>query len=170
MGVRGQLHVPAALYSRKRTHGTSWIGSCVGLRGGLGTEAKGKIIRLCRDRTRVVQSVVRHYTDWATPSPFLTLKSFKLLHWLPRAWVCYWLRHAASHVYPWIALPSHTTSLFLPSARQHPHPHNPARTENNFTAVSQPSVTTVSVCTTPDTNIAPCKPKPITLHENIAQK
>jgi hypothetical protein len=45
-----------------------WVGS----RAGLGTEATGKIIRLCRGSNLdcpVVQSVARHYTDWATPAP-----------------------------------------------------------------------------------------------------
>jgi hypothetical protein len=39
----------------------------VGLRPGLDTEADGRV--LCRDRTPVVQSVVRHYTDRPTPAP-----------------------------------------------------------------------------------------------------
>jgi hypothetical protein len=43
--------------------GTHWTGGWVGLRAGLDTEARGKILCLCRDRTPVVQSVVRHYTD-----------------------------------------------------------------------------------------------------------
>jgi hypothetical protein len=34
----------------------------MGLRAGLDTEARGKILCVCRNRTPVVQSVVRHYT------------------------------------------------------------------------------------------------------------
>jgi hypothetical protein len=49
-----------------RTHCT---GGWVGPRAGLDTEARGKILCLCwvsnLDRL-VVQSVARHYTDWAT--------------------------------------------------------------------------------------------------------
>jgi hypothetical protein len=56
---------PAALYPRERISGTHWTGSWVGLRAGLDTEARGKILRLCQGSNRdqqVVQSVVRHYT------------------------------------------------------------------------------------------------------------
>jgi hypothetical protein len=54
---------------RERTPGTHCTGGWVGPRAGLNTEATGKIICLCRgsnlDRP-VVQTVARHYTDWAT--------------------------------------------------------------------------------------------------------
>jgi hypothetical protein len=63
MGVRGQHHAPAALFPRRKDPGTHWIGGWVGPRAGLDAEARGKNICLCRDRTPVVQSVVRHYTD-----------------------------------------------------------------------------------------------------------
>jgi hypothetical protein len=54
-GVNGQRHAPAALYHRERTSGTHWTGHWAGFRAGLDTEAG--------DRTPVVQSEVRHYTD-----------------------------------------------------------------------------------------------------------
>jgi hypothetical protein len=57
-GVSGQL------YPCERTPGTHRTGGWVGLRAGLGTEATGKILCLCRDWTPVVQSLVRDYTDW----------------------------------------------------------------------------------------------------------
>jgi hypothetical protein len=44
----------------------------VGLRAGLDTEVTVKILCPCRGSNPnrpVVQSVVRHYTDWATPAP-----------------------------------------------------------------------------------------------------
>jgi hypothetical protein len=48
----------------------------VGLRAGLDTEARGKILYLYRgsnlDRP-VIQSVVRHYADWASPPPKVQL-------------------------------------------------------------------------------------------------
>jgi hypothetical protein len=44
MGVSGQRHVPAALYPGERTPGTHCTGSWVGLRAGLETEARGKIL------------------------------------------------------------------------------------------------------------------------------
>jgi hypothetical protein len=63
-GVSGQRHAPAALYSWERTPGTHWIGGWVGLRAGLDTEARGNMLFASTgDRTPVVQSVVRHYTD-----------------------------------------------------------------------------------------------------------
>jgi hypothetical protein len=62
MGVSGQRHAPATLYPGERYY---CIGGWVGPRAGLDTEARGKIIYLCRgsnpDRP-VVQPVVRHYT------------------------------------------------------------------------------------------------------------
>jgi hypothetical protein len=64
-------HPGHALPPRKRNAGTHWIGGWVGLRAGLHTEVGGKILCLCKgsnpDRP-VIQSVVRHYTDWATPA------------------------------------------------------------------------------------------------------
>jgi hypothetical protein len=56
----------------ERTPGTHCTGGWVGPRAGLDTEAIGKI--LCPRRGSnpdrpVVQSVVRHYTDWANPAP-----------------------------------------------------------------------------------------------------
>jgi hypothetical protein len=52
--------------------GTHYTGGWVGLKAGLDTEARGKILCPCRgsnpDRP-VVQSVARHYTDWANPVP-----------------------------------------------------------------------------------------------------
>jgi hypothetical protein len=41
----------------------------VGVRAGLDTEARGRIFTSAGDRKRAVQSVVRHYTDSATPAP-----------------------------------------------------------------------------------------------------
>jgi hypothetical protein len=43
-GVTGQRRAPAALYPRERTTGTQWTGDWVGLRAGLDTEARGKIL------------------------------------------------------------------------------------------------------------------------------
>jgi hypothetical protein len=59
----GQRHASAALYPRERTPGAHLIGGLVGLRAGLDTEARGKSFASAGDRTSVVQSVVRHYTD-----------------------------------------------------------------------------------------------------------
>jgi hypothetical protein len=75
MGVSGQRHAPAALCAGERTPGTHCTGGWVGLRAGLDTEVRGKILCPCRgsnlDRP-VVQSIVRHYTDWSTPAPMKT--------------------------------------------------------------------------------------------------
>jgi hypothetical protein len=58
-----------ALAPGKEPPGNHWTRSWVGPRAGLDTEARGKILCLCRalnlDRP-VVQPVARHYTDWAT--------------------------------------------------------------------------------------------------------
>jgi hypothetical protein len=44
MGLTAQRHDLAALYLRERTHCTHWIGGCVGLRAGLNTGTRGKIL------------------------------------------------------------------------------------------------------------------------------
>jgi hypothetical protein len=46
--VSGELYAPFALYPRERTPGTHCIGGWVGLRAGLSTEARGRILCLCR--------------------------------------------------------------------------------------------------------------------------
>jgi hypothetical protein len=43
-GVSGQRHAPPALYLRGKTPGTHWTGGWVGLRAGLDTEVRGKIL------------------------------------------------------------------------------------------------------------------------------
>jgi hypothetical protein len=48
MGVSGQLRAPAALYPWEWTSDIHWIGGWMGLRAGLDTEARGKILCLCR--------------------------------------------------------------------------------------------------------------------------
>jgi hypothetical protein len=63
---------PAALCPGERTPGTHCTGGWVGLRAGLDTEVKGKILcpgRGSNPERSIVQSVVRHYTDSATPAP-----------------------------------------------------------------------------------------------------
>jgi hypothetical protein len=44
----GQRHAQAALYPQERNPGTHWVGDWVGLRAGLDTEARGKILCLCQ--------------------------------------------------------------------------------------------------------------------------
>jgi hypothetical protein len=65
-------HAGCALHPGKGTPGTHWIGGWVSLRAGPDTEATGKVLCLCQRWNLshlVVQSLVRHYTDWATPTP-----------------------------------------------------------------------------------------------------
>jgi hypothetical protein len=66
-GMIGQRHAPAALYPRGKEHRYPFSRSWVGLRAGLDTEARGKV--LCRGSNLnrpVVEPVARHYSDWAT--------------------------------------------------------------------------------------------------------
>jgi hypothetical protein len=60
---------PDSAFPGERTSDTHCTGGWVGLRAGLDTEVRGKILFPCRgsnpDRP-FLQSVVRHYTDWAT--------------------------------------------------------------------------------------------------------
>jgi hypothetical protein len=48
-GVSGQCHAPAALCPGERTPGTHFTGGWVGLRAGLDTEVRGKILCPCRE-------------------------------------------------------------------------------------------------------------------------
>jgi hypothetical protein len=105
-GMNGQRHAPTGICPEERTPGTHCTEGWVGPRAGLDTELRGKILNLCRgsnlDRP-VVQSVVRHYTDWATPA----LKIFREPEFLvsehstatrsnqQRAWTMPWLRLVA---------------------------------------------------------------------------
>jgi hypothetical protein len=64
------------LCPQERTPGTHWIAGWVGLRAALDTEATAKILSLWRGSNPsclVVQSVVRYYTDWATPAPSIKM-------------------------------------------------------------------------------------------------
>jgi hypothetical protein len=82
MGVSGQCHAPVALCPGGKTPGAHCTGGWVGPRAGLDTEVRRKILFLCRgsnhDR-RLVQSVVRHYTDWAIPAPLVPKKELCML-------------------------------------------------------------------------------------------
>jgi hypothetical protein len=62
MGVSGQCHAPAALYTRGKDPGTHWIGGWVGPRAGLDAGARRKSSAPAGDRTPIVQAVVRRYT------------------------------------------------------------------------------------------------------------
>jgi hypothetical protein len=59
MRVSGQRHTPAEIYPHERTPGMHWIEGWVGLRAGLDTEDRGKILCLCRGSILVFLSVVR---------------------------------------------------------------------------------------------------------------
>jgi hypothetical protein len=66
-GERSASRPGRTLDSAKGPPCTHWTGGWLGLRTGLDTEARGKILCLCRgsnlDRL-VIQSVLRHHTDW----------------------------------------------------------------------------------------------------------
>jgi hypothetical protein len=65
MGVSGQFH-DRALALGKGPPSTHWTGGWVGPRAGMNTQARVKILCLCRgsnlDRL-IVQPIARHYTD-----------------------------------------------------------------------------------------------------------
>jgi hypothetical protein len=104
MGVSGQRHAPAALYPRGKDPGTHCTGGWVGPRAGLDTEARGKILCPCRgsnpDRP-IVQTVVRHYTDWATRGHVTSVKSDLMIKnsWHFRVlYMCILQMYCLSHV------------------------------------------------------------------------
>jgi hypothetical protein len=80
MGASDQHHAPATLYPRGKHPGTHCTGGWVGPRAGLDAEDKEKILCLCRGSNPVVQSVVRHYTDWTTPAHFFKVHFNIILH------------------------------------------------------------------------------------------
>jgi hypothetical protein len=57
MDVSGQRHAPVALYAWELTPGAHCTEGWVGLRAGLDTEARGKILYLCRGPVCVVYGV-----------------------------------------------------------------------------------------------------------------
>jgi hypothetical protein len=66
--------------SGERTLVTHYTGGWVGPRACLDTDIRGKILYLCRESnldSPIVQSVARHYTDWATRFPYIVRKTRK---------------------------------------------------------------------------------------------
>jgi hypothetical protein len=77
-GVSDQRHSPAALYPKERTPATHWIGAWGRASQLAWTQRlQEKSFAYAGDRTPVVQTLVRHYTDWAPPAPFPNHHSFK---------------------------------------------------------------------------------------------
>jgi hypothetical protein len=71
MVVTGKRHAPAAAYLRERTSAADWTGGWLGLWTGLDTDSSGKMFYLYRESNpdiSVIHSIIRHYTDWATPA------------------------------------------------------------------------------------------------------
>jgi hypothetical protein len=75
MGLSGQRHAPAALYLHDWTPNTHRIGGWVGLRAGLDTGARGKILFLCwgsnADRPVCSQTERERYESFAFCLMFL---------------------------------------------------------------------------------------------------
>jgi hypothetical protein len=69
MEASGERHAPIALYPGERIPDTLQTGSWMGLRASTAREPRGKFCVSAGDRIPVIQSVVKHYTDWATPAP-----------------------------------------------------------------------------------------------------
>jgi hypothetical protein len=77
-----QLHAMVALgscpdctLSWVKDPSTHWTGGWVGPRNGLDTEVRGRILCPCQGSNLshpVIQSIVRHYTDWGTPATIYT--------------------------------------------------------------------------------------------------
>jgi hypothetical protein len=98
-GVSSRRHAPASLYPRGKDPGTHCTGGWVGPRAGLDTEARGNFASAV-DRTPVVQSVFRHYTDWATGYGLIRTRLWRYL--LTALWRSFWhlkrrLREVCAH-------------------------------------------------------------------------
>jgi hypothetical protein len=63
----GHCHAEGSVSPRVNDPAMYWIGGWVDINAGLVTKARGKYFVSASDRTPVVQSIVRHYTDRATP-------------------------------------------------------------------------------------------------------
>jgi hypothetical protein len=85
MGLSGQRHAPAALYLRERTLGTHCTEGWVGLRACLDTEARGKILCLCRrskpGRSIQILSWVNTFTERAASEERIPALGKGLLYW-----------------------------------------------------------------------------------------
>jgi hypothetical protein len=69
-GVSGQCHALAVLYPRDRTRRYPVYRRLGGPQSWSGHRGQRKTATASAgDRTQVVQSAVRHYSDWATPAP-----------------------------------------------------------------------------------------------------
>jgi hypothetical protein len=76
-GVSGQRHAPATLFPRGKNPGTHWIGGWVGLRVGLDTEARGKILCRGSNPCRPVCSQTLYWLLWVPPAPNETRPNLK---------------------------------------------------------------------------------------------
>jgi hypothetical protein len=104
MGVIGQRHAPAALHRMEGTTGTHCTGGWVGPRVGLDTEARRKILCPCRGLNLyrpIVQSVARHYIDWAAPAPthtYVHVNELWCSHFSPEDGVNMFLRNVGIYL------------------------------------------------------------------------
>jgi hypothetical protein len=74
----GQRHAPAALCPPEWTPSTHWIGGWVASQLDCTQRLEKKYFSYAGDRNPVVNSVARHYTDWATAAP-VCLQDLQLL-------------------------------------------------------------------------------------------
>jgi hypothetical protein len=65
--MSGHCHAEGSVSPPVNDPAMYWIGGWVDIKAGLVTEARGKYFVSASDRTPVVQSVVRHYTDKSYP-------------------------------------------------------------------------------------------------------
>jgi hypothetical protein len=86
---------PGRLLSPGRDPGTHWIGGWVDLRAGLDTESREQSFTSDGDETPVVQSAIRHYTDWVSSAGTFSEASYltatcwsatRQCHWCNLAW------------------------------------------------------------------------------------
>jgi hypothetical protein len=73
MEVSVQRQALAAFYPCEITPGTHLTGGWMGVKNRSGQRLEEKSFASSEHRTSVVQSVVRHYTNWAAPAPVGTL-------------------------------------------------------------------------------------------------
>jgi hypothetical protein len=104
-GVGGERHARAACFFWENDPNTHCVGGWVGLRSGLDTGARGRILCLWSNPGRLdVHSVVNHYTDWATPDHPFICREFWILAYIIMSKMCRSRRelHAIGHCFIYI--------------------------------------------------------------------
>jgi hypothetical protein len=93
MGMSGQRHALAALQPLRKDPGICWIGGWVGLRAGLDTEARWKVLCLCRESNSGRQMLSQTLLTELPQLQHYHIKGYLFFwaycsHWFLICWTC----------------------------------------------------------------------------------